>query len=97
MTTSLDFLEQAMEIQEERGAEYNKEAERSFQAVADAFNAVTRNNLKASDVALILAQLKLVRQYSDPTTIHDDSLLDFVSYASLWAEELTTELNNTGN
>jgi len=37
--------------------------------------------------------VKLVRQYSSPDRLHHDSLLDGVSYLSLWAEELTKELN----
>jgi hypothetical protein len=91
---SVHFLNKAIKIQQERGTEYNKEEERSFNQVVTAFNAVTGHKLKGSDVCLLLAQLKLVRQYSDPDSIHDDSLLDFVSYASLWAEELTTELKD---
>ncbi len=93
--TSLDFLSKAKQIQKIRSQEYNKEKERSFAKVAESFNAVTGNTLKSSDICLILATLKLVRQYSNPTTIHDDSLLDFVSYASLWAEELTNDLKDT--
>ena len=66
--------------------------ERSFKAAADAFNAATGKQLTGSDVCLVLAMVKMVRQYSSPDRLHHDSLLDGVSYMSLWAEELTKEL-----
>lgn len=89
-----EFLSLCADIQAERAKQYDKhgEGERSFSAAAQAFNAVTGNNLKGSDVCLILEMVKLVRQYSTPERLHKDSVIDKVSYSSLWAEELTKEL-----
>lgn len=39
----------------------------------------------------MLVCVKAVRQYSDPSRVHEDSVLDLVSYASLWGEELYQE------
>ena len=91
---SIDYLNECMEVQKQRGEQYDSKGtgERSFDAAAKAFNAMTGQNLKGSDVCLLLACVKVVRQYSDPTRVHEDSLLDLVSYASLWAEELNKEL-----
>ena len=94
MKSSTDYLQEAMDVQVERGKQYDAtgSGERSFKATAEAFNAITGASLKGSDVCLILQCLKDIRQYSDPTRLHEDSLLDKVSYASLWAEELNKEL-----
>jgi hypothetical protein len=91
---SIDYLKECMEVQKQRGEQYDSKGtgERSFDAAAKAFNAMTGRNLKGSDACLLLACVKAVRQYSDPTRVHEDSLLDLVSYASLWAEELNKEL-----
>ena len=92
--TSKDYLNECIEVQNQRGEQYDSKGtgERSFAAAASAFNAMTGQNLKGSDVCLLLSCVKAVRQYSDPTRVHEDSLLDLVSYASLWAEELNKEL-----
>lgn len=93
--TAIEFLNDCIDVQSQRGKEYQgDDNERSFQTVADAFNTITGRDLKASDICLILTTLKLVRQYSDPNRLHADSLLDGVSYMSLWAEELTRECNH---
>lgn len=91
---STDLLNQCAAVQSERGKQYdaNQTGERSFQAAAEAFNALTGQSLKGSDVCLMLVCVKAVRQYSDPIRVHDDSVLDLVSYASLWGEELHSEL-----
>lgn len=91
---STDLLNQCAAVQSERGKQYdaNQTGERSFQAAAEAFNALTGQSLKGSDVCLMLVCVKAVRQYSDPSRVHDDSVLDLVSYASLWGEELYSEL-----
>ena len=95
---STDYLRQCIDVQAERGEQYDKSGsgERSFAAAAKAFNAITGKDLKGSDVCLILEMVKNVRQYSDPRRLHEDSVLDKVSYASLWAEELHKELANAG-
>lgn len=92
--TSKDYLNECIEVQNQRGEQYDSKGtgERSFAAAASAFNAMTGQNLKGSDVCLLLACVKAVRQYSDPTRVHEDSLLDLVSYASLWAEEINKEI-----
>lgn len=88
-----EYLKACLEVQIERGKQYNsEEGERSFKAVATAFNAITGKDLKGSDICLVQQILKDVRQYSNPTRLHSDSVLDKVSYASLHAEELTHEL-----
>ena len=92
--TAKDYLNECIEVQNQRGEQYDSKGtgERSFAAAASAFNAMTGNNLKGSDVCLLLTCVKAVRQYSNPNRLHDDSLLDGVSYLSLWAEELNKEL-----
>ena len=91
---SLDYLNECAKVQSERGKQYDSEGtgERSFSAAAKAFNALTGKKLTGSDVCLIQACLKVVRQNSNPKRVHEDSLLDGVSYMSLWAEEINKEL-----
>lgn len=88
------YLNECIEVQKQRGEQYDSKGtgERSFASAAGAFNAMTGSNLKGSDVCLLLACVKAVRQYSDQSRVHEDSLLDLVSYASLWAEELNKEV-----
>jgi hypothetical protein len=92
--TAVEFLNACVAVQSERGKQYDASGtgERSFAAAASAFNAATGKSLTGSDVCLLLTMVKLVRQYSSPDRLHQDSLLDGVSYLSLWAEELTNEL-----
>lgn len=89
MTTSTDILYQCVNVQKERGAEYQQEdkQERSFESVATAFNAITGKDLTPAEVCLLLQVLKDVRQWSQDR-LHEDSVLDSVSYASLKAELL---------
>ena len=90
---STELLSQCAAVQSERGKQYDVggTGERSFKAAAEAFNAMTGKNLKGSDVCLMLVCVKAVRQYSDPARVHDDSVLDLVSYAALWGEEIYNE------
>lgn len=92
--TAINYLNECMEVQKQRGEQYDSKGsgERSFAACATAFNAITGRDLKGSDICLVLQVLKDVRQYSDPTRLHEDSVLDKVSYSSLHAEELNKEL-----
>lgn len=96
LKTSIDYLHDCIAVQSDRGKEYDQQGtgERSFAAAAQAFNAATGKNLTGSDVCLVLEMVKLVRQYSSPNRLHADSVLDKVSYSSLWAEELTRELSD---
>jgi len=92
--TAVEYLQGCIDVQKERGEQYdaNGTGERSFDAAAKAFNALTGRDLKGSDVCLLFTCVKAVRQYSNPDRLHEDSLLDSVSYLSLWAEELNKEL-----
>lgn len=84
---STEFLQSAMEVQKERGEQYDKPSgERSMGATVRAFNAITGHVLEESDGWMLLGLLKLVRQSQNPEKYHHDSALDFVAYASLYAE-----------
>jgi hypothetical protein len=91
---STDYLSESKDVQLGRASQYGTKGkgERSFQAVAEAFNALTGEKLSGSDICLVQMCLKIVRQNSDKSRLHDDSLLDAVSYTSLWAEELNNEI-----
>ena len=80
----------------DRGAEYEpKETqERSFQSVADCFNAKTGMNLTAAHICLILSDLKDVRQFSQDR-LHEDSVIDGVNYKALMGVELYKQYNTT--
>ena len=88
--TSVTLLREAVRIQEERGQTYNgnDQPERSFERIATVVNTKTGLNLSAANIALVLAELKYVRFESGVAAgvVHADSLLDYVSYNSLWAE-----------
>lgn len=84
---STEFLQSAMDVQKERGEQYDKPSgERSMAATVSAFNCITGFTLEESDGWMFLALLKLVRQSQNPEQYHHDSALDFVAYASLYAE-----------
>lgn len=90
-----DFLSEGMRILGDRGKQYgSNERECSFPQVAQAFNAITGHELKASDVCLILALVKQVRQYAQPERFHEDSAVDGVNYTALQAQELKRERQN---
>ena len=94
MTTSIEYLDSCKQVQEQRASQYDPSGagERSFAAAASAYNSITGKDLKGSDVCLVLEMVKLVRQYSKPDRLHEDSVLDKVSYSALWAEEISKEL-----
>lgn len=84
---SNEFLQAAIDVQKERGAQYDKPSgERSMGATVAAFNCITGFTLEESDGWMLLSILKLVRQSQNPEKYHHDSALDFVAYASLYAE-----------
>jgi hypothetical protein len=84
---SHEFLQAAIDVQAERGKQYDKPTgERSMGATISAFNCITGRTLEESDGWLLLSLLKLVRQAQNPEQYHHDSALDFVAYASLYAE-----------
>lgn len=84
---STEFLKAAIDVQAERGKQYDKPSgERSMAATVSAFNCITGSMLEESDGWMFLGLLKLVRQSQNPEKYHHDSALDFVAYASLYAE-----------
>lgn len=84
---SAEFLQAAIDVQAERGKQYDKPSgERSMAATVSAFNCITGSMLEESDGWMFLGLLKLVRQSQNPEQYHHDSALDFVAYASLYAE-----------
>lgn len=84
---SKEFLQAAIDVQAERGKQYDKPTgERSMCATISAFNCITGYTLEESDGWMLLGLLKLVRQSQNPEQYHHDSALDFVAYASLYAE-----------
>lgn len=84
--TSTMLLDEVKSIQQQRAAEYEQgEGERSFQKIATVFNTYTGKDLLPSDIALIFEILKNVRFYAQ-NGLHRDSVIDKISYASLWGE-----------
>ena len=92
ITTASDFLSEGLRILSERGKQYDPSGtkEMSFDNVAEAFNCLTNSRLKGSDVCLILALLKVVRQNANKD-FHEDSAVDFVNYAALHSELVKSE------
>lgn len=88
---STEFLQAAIDVQAERGKQYDTpEGERSMGRTVAAFNVITGRDLTEAEGWLLLQVLKDVRQWQNPTHYHHDSALDCVAYASLKAEALTT-------
>jgi len=95
LTTAADFLSAGLEILSQRGEQYGNDGrECSFPQAAEAFNALTGHNLKGSDICLIIALVKQVRQYAQPSRFHEDSAVDAVNYLALQSELLKKELRN---
>lgn len=92
--SSIDILSAVYDVQNERAKEYEQESgERSFERIANIFNAYRGLNLLPSDVALILRILKEVRsEYSE--NVHIDSYVDGVSYETIRAELRIKEKSN---
>ena len=85
--SAASFLREAVAVMEQRGQQYDTEGgERSFEAAANAFNAITGYEITAADVALVQVCIKLVRSQSRAEP-HRDSLLDAVAYMALHGEE----------
>lgn len=96
MNSAPDYLTKGLAILSERGKQYgSNDKERSFPQVAAAFNAITGHNITSADVCLMLAVLKMVRQNAQRDRVHEDSLVDCVNYAALWAQELNRRNNVT--
>ena len=89
MRKSTDFLQASIDVQVERGKQYDTPAgERSMGKTVTAFNAITGRDLTEAEGWLLLQVLKDVRQWQNPDKYHEDSALDCVAYASLKAEAL---------
>jgi hypothetical protein len=89
--SAADFLSEGLKILSERGNQYGgNQRECSFPQAAEAFNAITGHSLKGSDICLIIALVKQVRQYAQPR-FHEDSAVDAVNYLALQAELLKRE------
>jgi hypothetical protein len=92
LTTAADFLSAGLEILSQRGEQYGNDGrECSFPQAAEAFNALTGHKLKGSDICLIIALVKQVRQYAQPSRFHEDSAVDGVNYLALQSELLKKE------
>lgn len=90
-TRSTDLLDEVKSIQQQRAAEYEQTGgERSFTKIATVFNTYTGKDLLPSDIALIFEILKNVRFYAQ-NGLHRDSVIDKISYASLWGEFVMEE------
>jgi len=92
--TAKGFLQMSIQLQNERGAEYESKVkeERSFSKIATAFNSITTKTITPAEVALLLQIVKDVRQFGKDR-YHADSVVDSVSYSSLKAEELYKQYN----
>lgn len=90
MKDSTEILNDCIAVQSERGKDYDTkkgQQERSFNSASIAFNTITGKDITPAEVCLMLQVLKDVRQWSQDR-LHEDSVLDGVSYASLKGEEL---------
>lgn len=90
MKCSTEILNDCISVQNDRGKDYDtkgSQQERSFNSASIAFNAITGKDITPAEVCLMLQVLKDVRQWSQDR-LHEDSVLDGVSYASLKGEEL---------
>lgn len=81
------FLQRAIDLQKERGKEYDNGQERSMGKIVEVFNIITGKNISESEGWLFMQILKDVRQWTKPD-YHADSAEDCVSYAALKAEAL---------
>lgn len=87
-STAPDLLEQAAQLLNKRGQQYDKSGnERSAAKIVAAFNTITGRDLTPGEGWLFLTLLKAVRFYSNTETPHRDSLEDMIAYAALHAEE----------
>ncbi len=90
--TAASILQEGLSILGERGKQYGSDGEeRSFAQVAVAFTALTGKSLVGSDVCLILALVKQVRQQAQ-NRYHHDSAVDGCNYLALQAEERFKEM-----
>lgn len=86
--TASDYLKDGADLLSERGKQYDKSGqERSMEKIVRIFNDMTGQDLTTVQGWYFMQVLKDVRFFQNPETIHEDSLLDKISYAALLAEE----------
>ena len=86
MKKAIEYLQEAVAVQEERGKVYEGgDQERSMAKIVAAFNAATGKQLTEREGWLFMVMLKAVRAMAREEH-HEDSWLDLVSYAALAAE-----------
>lgn len=92
--TAYELLNEGSDLLAQRGQEYEtNDSERSFNKIAQAFNTITGKSITPAEVALLMQILKDVRQWADPTRLHEDSVIDGLNYSALKGEELYRQFN----
>lgn len=85
--TAPALLQEAAEIMEERGRQYDQAGgERSMAKTIAAFNIITGKNLTEVEGWFLMELLKDVRFFSNTKKPHEDSLKDKIAYSALRAE-----------
>ena len=90
--TAQEILTNCKNLIGEKGKGYDGNQERSFTAVAQAYNAINNTGISGANIAEILLLVKLVRQ-ANSEGYHLDSAEDAVSYCALMVEELENQLS----
>ena len=88
---ALDVLERAISLIHGQRAKDYGDAQSSFQRMADLVNPIIKKadgNLSASDMALVMIQVKIARLQETPD--HEDSWTDIAGYAALGAQVAIT-------
>lgn len=86
--TASDYLKDGADLLSERGKQYDKSGqERSMEKIVRIFNDMTGQDLTTVQGWYFMQVLKDVRFFQNTETVHEDSLLDKISYAALLAEE----------
>ena len=88
---ALAVLERAISLIHGQRAKDYGDAQSSFQRMADLVNPIIKKadgNLSASDMALVMIQVKIARLQETPD--HEDSWTDIAGYAALGAQVAIT-------
>ena len=84
---ALEVLEEAIALINGQRAKDYGDAQASFQRMADLANPIIKKadgNLTATDMALVMIQVKIARLQETPD--HEDSWIDIAGYAALGAQ-----------
>jgi Domain of unknown function (DUF6378) len=94
MTIATNYLLKAVEILNQRGADYDptKGEERSMLKIIQVFNLISGCNLTEQQGWLFMRILKMVRLYTNTDRYHEDSAIDGIAYAALEAESWDKQL-----